>query len=281
MATLCALLATPLPPEAVSSQKRCFVTYNLSLLKCERELSQAQRTHLAAPSITLLENRSLISAGGTTGHRTWEASLHMGQFLCLNESLVTGKNILELGAGTGYLSILCAKHLQAAHAVASDGSDDVVTNLTNNFSLNHLQDSGRVEAMQLEWGHALATGDDAIWDRRQPIDVVLGADITYDNRATRALVATLRELFALYPQVQVYISATERNAQTLKAFLDVCRQNRLLVEDLKHTVPHNSQQNGPFYNDKLVIFIYRISRNRRRDTQGRIEESREDEAIWL
>lgn len=256
MNTLSALLATPMPPDAVSAQKKCYVTYHLSLLGRETQ----SKTAAPHPSITLLENRNLIAAGGTTGHRTWEAALQLGQYLCQNPSLVAGKRVLELGAGTGYPSILCVKHLQAEHAIASDGSDDVIINLPDNLFLNSLQDSSKITLMDIKWGHALVGTEDEKWNGGQPVDVVLGADITYDDRVMPALVATLFDLFGMYPSVQVYMSATERNAETYQAFLKVCRQRDLAVEDLHVDVPPRSQQNGPFFDDQLAIHLCRVAR---------------------
>lgn len=261
MSTLSTLMAAPLPSEAMSARTKCLVTYHISLLDVSSSSSMAHEGAAAplCPSITLLENRSLIAAGGTTGLRTWEASLHMGQYLCQNPSLVAGKHVLELGAGTGYLSILCAKHLKAAHAIASDGSDDVINNLPDNLYLNGLQEAPGVTPMEIKWGHALVGSEGEKWNAGKPVDVVLGADITYDGRVIPALIATLLYLFNLYPSVQVYISATERNADTYRAFLDASRQSNLIVESLQHEVPQRSQQNGPFYNDEVAIHLCRVS----------------------
>lgn len=255
MSTLSGLLSTPKSPEALWAQKKCYVTYHLSLLEPE-----TQEKHIAQhPSITLFENRNLIAAGGTTGLRTWEAALQLGQYLCQNPSLVAGKRILELGTGTGYPSILCVKHLRAAHAIASDGSDDVINNLPDNLFLNNLQDSSKITPMDIKWGHALVGTEDEKWNGGQPVDIVLGADITFDQRVIPALVATLFDLFGLYPNVEVYISATERNAATFSAFLNVCNERGLSVEKLHFEVPPQSRQHGPFYDDQLAIHLCRVS----------------------
>ncbi|POR31818.1 Protein-lysine N-methyltransferase EEF2KMT [Tolypocladium paradoxum] len=259
MSTLSVLLCTPLPPEATSVQQRYYVTYHLSLLAREQSPGH-DATVVNQPGVTLLESRSLISAAGTTGLRTWEAALHLGQYLCLNPSVVAGKHILELGAGTGYLSILCAKHLASAHALASDGSDDVVNNLADNFFLNHLQDSSGISPMDVKWGHALVGTEEERWNGGQPVDVVVGADITYDRSVVPALVGTLADLFRLYPRVEMYISATQRNEQTFQAFLDACQKSRLDVGDVQFAVPPRDQQEGPFYNDQVAIRICRVSK---------------------
>ncbi|CAM1509397.1 Fc.00g031360.m01.CDS01 [Cosmosporella sp. VM-42] len=253
MSTLCVLLATPLPPEVISIQQKCYVSYHLSGLSDMDPVNE--------PQITLLENRSLISAGGTTGLRTWEAGLHLGTYLCQNASIVKGKRVLELGAGTGLISILCANFLGSTHVIASDGADDVINNLPEAFFLNHLQNSSRIKPMELKWGHALMGTEEEKWNGGQPVDVVLGADITYDHRASPALVATLLDLFSLYPTVEVYIASTQRNEKTSRVFLDKCQENGLLVEDLQYEVPKREMQEGPFYDDKVAIRICRVSRS--------------------
>ncbi|OAA56829.1 hypothetical protein ISF_07345 [Cordyceps fumosorosea ARSEF 2679] len=263
MSAMTDLLAAPLPSEVDSAQQKCYVTYALSLLQpppAEEEVATAAGDH-AQPTITLLESRSLISAGGTTGLRTWEAALHLGQYLCERPALVRGRRVLELGAGTGYLSILCARHLGAAHVLASDGSDDVLANLPDSLFLNGLREAGgQIAPMDLKWGHALLGAEERRWNGGRGVDVVLGADITYDASVVPALAATLLELLALYPRAEVYITATQRNHATFAAFLDACRTHRLAVEDLHYGVAPREQQAGPFYNDTVEIRACKISR---------------------
>ena len=162
--------------------------------------------------------------------------------------------MLELGAGTGYLSILCAKYLGAAQVVASDGSADVVANLPDNLFLNGLQDCpSRIAAAELKWGHGLVGTEGGV-------DVVLGADITYDQAIIPALAGTLDELFALFPRVDVLIAATERNRETFEAFIAVCHQRKFSVEEVDFPVPLRQDQRGPFYNDQVPIRICSIAR---------------------
>ncbi|KAM0256607.1 hypothetical protein ACHAQJ_004894 [Trichoderma viride] len=248
MSSLSVLLSTPAPDEADAVQQKCHVVYHLASLP----------GHEA--NITLFENRSLISAAGTTGLRTWEAALHLGQLLCQDPSIVSGKRILELGTGTGYLSILCVKYLQSTHVIASDGSDDVINNLPENFFLNQLEGSNAIIPMDLKWGYELVGTEEERWNGGRPLDVVLGADITYDASIIPALVGTLLELFGLYPHVEVIIAATQRNLKTFQVFLEKCEDERLKVEDVSFEIPPHDQQEGPFYNDQVAIRICRVSK---------------------
>lgn len=45
---------------------------------------------------------------------------------------------------------------------------------------------------------------------------------TYDFKSMPALVATIRDLFELYPRLKALISVTVRNEETVKCFLDAC-----------------------------------------------------------
>jgi predicted nicotinamide N-methyase len=248
MGTLSELLATPLLPETTAAQKKNYVTYHLSLLP-------------GVPSITLLESRNLISASGTTGLRTWEAGLHLGQYLCRNPETVRGRRVLELGAGTGYLSVLCAAHLGAEHVVASDGSDDVIHNLPESFFLNGLQGSPRVTPMEVRWGHALVGTEDEAWNAGRPVDVVIGADVTYDSRVIPALVATIVDVLALHPRAEVYISAAHRSDETFGTFVGACHQQALDVEDLSTVIPLRALQGGPFYDDQVPMHVCKVSKS--------------------
>ncbi|KAI7917712.1 hypothetical protein M9X92_007276 [Pyricularia oryzae] len=260
---LTALMSQPTPSEATAAQQKSYVTYHLSLLDQPSSSSSSK-------SITLLENRHLIAASGTTGLRTWEAALHLGQYLCLHaDSLVSGRRVLELGAGTGYLSMLCAAHLGAAHVVASDGSDDVVANLPEGAFLNGLQHEGQaaaaaaeraaVQPMDLKWGHALVGTEDARWNGGEPVHLVLGADVTYDATLAAPLLGTIAELVGMFPDVQVLIAATERNSATYAAFLDAVAKSAdvALLEEVAFAVDGSR---GPFFPDNVPIHICRLGR---------------------
>lgn len=260
MGAFSVLLSTPLPPEATAAQQKCYVSYHLSAL-APTVPAPDQGKDSDTSSITLLENRYLISAGGTTGLRTWEAAFHLGQYLCQNPSLIKDKTVLELGAGTGYLSILCAGFLGAKDVIASDGSDDVIYNIPENLYLNGLQDSDHIRTMDLKWGHPLFGTEEEEWNGGRHVDVVLGADVTYDERVIPWLVGTLAELMEEPRQVdEAYISATQRNEKTFAVFLDWCEKSGLQVDDVSFEVPSRERQKGPFYSDQVDIKICRVTR---------------------
>ncbi|KUJ18060.1 uncharacterized protein LY89DRAFT_684000 [Mollisia scopiformis] len=252
MSCLSSLIASGAPSEAVSAQQKAYVTCSLAFLSSSSDF---------VPTITLLEARNLIAAAGTTGLRTWEAALHLGNYLAQKPNLVQGKSVLELGAGTGYISILCARYLGASHIVSTDGSDDVLADLPTNFYLNGLQESSIIEAKELRWGHILIGGEQPEWNGGRKIDLVLGADLTYDTTAVRALVATFGDLFELFPEIHIIIASPIRNEKTFQTFLETCRRNKYGVEEIEYEIPKPELQEGPFYSDAVPIHISRITKS--------------------
>ncbi|RYP23354.1 hypothetical protein DL767_008850 [Monosporascus sp. MG133] len=175
------------------------------------------------------------------------------------KELVKGKDILELGAGTGFLSILCAKHLQASHVTTTDGDESVVEALKENIVLNGLRSDQHVVARTLSWGVNL----EATWVKQdckaRPYDVVIGADITYDKVAIKALVTTIHQLFELRPGLRVLISGVVRNVNTFESFRSECLSRRFSVEELGFQAKPMRQQKTLFYAAAVPIKILSVS----------------------
>lgn len=236
MSHLSTLMSSNLPSESSAVQQRTYVTFS-----CLPSTPESSDLTDRDPTVTLLERRHLISGSRTTGFRTWEAALHLGSYLLTHAgaSLIKDKNIIELGAGTGFISILCAKHLRAKHVTATDGDEGVVEALKENLFFNDIDDGKDVNVSVLRWGQFLK----GTWVEEEceaaPYDVVLGADIvcldctmeiyislnnsqTYDKPMISALVATLRFLFGMRPALQVIIAGAVRNAETFETFRHAC-----------------------------------------------------------
>ncbi|KAI9825652.1 MAG: hypothetical protein M1832_000996 [Thelocarpon impressellum] len=249
MSVLATFLASTLPREFAAAQQKAYVTYTSPSPLGQRDAAQ----------LTLLESRALISASGTTGLRTWEAALHLGAFLMSTgaEGLVKEKNVVELGAGTGFVSVLCAKYLGANHVLATDGDERVLEELGTNLKLNGLESSETAEVAALRWGEPLEATCVNPWTS-EGIDTVLGADITYDVTVIPALVSTLSSLLDAYPGIEVIIAATVRNEDTFSRFLRACRSLEYKIAVLPFRAPPMAQQRGFFHSTTTPLRIIQL-----------------------
>lgn len=175
MSAMSVLLMSNVPSEADSAQQKAYVTYSFAQ-NADTSSTLDDRT------VTLLESRSVISSSGTTGLRTWEAALLLGSYLttAAGKALVKGKKVFELGAGTGMLSILCAKHLGIAGIVSTDGDEAVVDAIKTNVFLNDIDSSSSgcyFGTAALRWGWSLDAEAFAEDYGMEAPDVLLGADV--------------------------------------------------------------------------------------------------------
>ncbi|KAJ5355729.1 hypothetical protein N7517_010338 [Penicillium concentricum] len=217
------------------------------------------------------ESRGLILSAGTTGNRTWEAALHLGSFLAskAGEALVRGKRVIELGAGTGFLSLLCARHLGVRSVVVTDREPMLIDNIRDcvKHNLNGLPSIPIYPAVW-EWGTPLAKegnlaglgSDEGEEGTGLRFDVALGADLIYDTDLVPILLSTVRDLFENYHIKEFIIASTVRNENTFRTFLNACETNSFAAEALPFESTQPEDQTGFFHSTSIPIRTYRISR---------------------
>jgi predicted nicotinamide N-methyase len=95
---------------------------------------------------------------------------------------VRGKRVVELGAGLGLPSLAAA--LDGANVLATDWADDAVSLLRANAKRNSI----KLRVKRVRW--------DDPWPvvREAPWDVVLGADLLYEERNAAQLLSLLPQL---------------------------------------------------------------------------------------
>ncbi|GMK54336.1 hypothetical protein CspeluHIS016_0109220 [Cutaneotrichosporon spelunceum] len=204
-------------------------------------------------AITLNEEQVAVQAG-TTGLRTWTAALHLGHHVLhssssifLSPSASTPPPVLELGAGTGFLSILLAQ--LGADVITTDLGDEdrdvesqafrtPLGRLKGNISLNRLEHPPRV--LSLDWTDASAPSDERspVWaEALKPVAgrrrVVMAADVIYDPGLVPLLVDAIG---VLAKESYAVLAATVRNEQTFNLFLDECA-SRAMPTEILHLTP--------------------------------------------
>ncbi|SMN21983.1 similar to Saccharomyces cerevisiae YJR129C EFM3 Putative protein of unknown function [Maudiozyma saulgeensis] len=196
--------------------------------------------------VDIYEKPNLISASGTTGFRTWEASLFLCEYILQNEILFKDQNILELGCGTGICSILLEKMQYPQKIYVTDGDSELISNqLVRNFELNKISrdNNSNIVLQRLWWNEDKIPND---------IDIVIGADITFDASLFDSLCQCLLECLT-YCKICL-ISATIRNQDTTDSFILTTKKLGMKIEEISRTETlENTTLLAP-------VVIYKISK---------------------
>ncbi|KAF5383977.1 hypothetical protein D9757_006930 [Collybiopsis confluens] len=144
----------------------------------------------------------------SVGLQSWASSIVLSERICTDSERFSlpgdGKplRILELGAGTGLLSIVAAKLVSSSpSSVASSGPlifatdyhPDVLVNLQANIAANFppssCSDGPPISVHQLDWEHP-----DYSSPMDQPFDLIVGADVVYHPNHARWIKSCVERL---------------------------------------------------------------------------------------
>ncbi|KAK0481801.1 hypothetical protein IW261DRAFT_1102940 [Armillaria novae-zelandiae] len=209
---------------------------------------------------TLLESGTMIESG-TTGFRTWLASLHLANYIISHPDWVRDACVLELGSGIGFLGMIIGSVQMLAGSGSpadlpqggtlrpmlhlTDVDSEVIARCISNIKLpcnmtagSHRRDNIRVS--MLDWSDALHADISTIKARIQReinADLIIGADIVFDPSLIPALMATLS--LALDPGSEIrrkvaLIALTIRNEDTYATFCATAHQYNLIISDLDY-----------------------------------------------
>ena len=136
------------------------------------------------PVCVQLNDGALLTADHTSvGLQSWASSIILAERICWDSSSFNFDSldrprarILELGAGTGLLSIVASKLLPSTEIIATDYHPDVLTNLRLNVSTNVSgQDRSPISVHALDW--SIPVVDDPFSEGS--FDMILAADVVY------------------------------------------------------------------------------------------------------
>jgi predicted nicotinamide N-methyase len=146
------------------------------------ELAGSRLTLLRPPSADELIDESAFDEDEFLPYwaELWPSGVSLAQVVGTRD--LDGVRVLELGAGLGLPSLAAA--LRGADVLATDWADDAVALLRANAERNHL--ALRVE--RVRWDEPAPLLAEA------PFDLVLGADLLYEERNARQLLELLPQL---------------------------------------------------------------------------------------
>ncbi|KAI9220534.1 putative methyltransferase-domain-containing protein [Blastocladiella britannica] len=138
--------------------------------------------------ISTVEHQSTIS-GGTTGLKTWHASLAMAEYFIAHPDVIRSKSVVELGAGVGMLGLVMAE-LGAKSITVTDVHPEVLKLLQQNVDL-YKRSTTKINVGFLDW---FETTD--LEHVPMVPDVLVCADTAYDPDLLPGLCTCISAFFA-------------------------------------------------------------------------------------
>ncbi|KAK0465492.1 uncharacterized protein EV420DRAFT_1760162 [Desarmillaria tabescens] len=207
---------------------------------------------------TLLESGSMIESG-TTGLRTWLASLHLADYIISNPEWVRDTRVLELGSGIGFLGMIIGSvqilvdsptDIPPGDALRpklhlTDVDSEVIARCISNIrlpcnmtaSIRHRQN---ISVSVLDWSDALRPDISAFKAKIQQdinADLIIGADIVFDPSLIPALMATLSLALDAGSESRskvALIALTVRNEATYATFRATAQKYNLAIFDIEN-----------------------------------------------
>ena len=167
--------------------------------------------HVNPPQLECFDNFEAV------GGKVWPASDILVKYLDGHSNFVKGKNILELGAGCGYVGLICAL-LQAKQVILTDMSvkqrrmeydcegvlienvilpsnDIVIENCRINVEKNkHEAPNCEFIVKELMWGQGFIDHIDRLQCHIDTLDLIIGSDVTYHVSRNPLLFWTIAEI---------------------------------------------------------------------------------------
>lgn len=133
----------------------------------------------------------------STGLMLWESARLMASVLASNQTIVSGKKVLELGSGSGGICSMIATET-ADLVVPTDGDEKALELLYENIASN-LEESlrAKLHIKKLKWGNKEHIESvKKLLNGEKGFDVIIGTDVTYVAEAIMPLFQTARELIS-------------------------------------------------------------------------------------
>jgi predicted nicotinamide N-methyase len=208
------------------------------------------------------------------GFLMWPSAVALAQWLIQNATILRGKSVLELGAGCGLTGLVCAQLQQrfkrkkqgncdAPRILLTDFNPQVLENLQRNIALNDLADEASVVGLDFYQqvgpsSSSLSSSSSSSWIdlngiTREPVDVVLGADIICQPEDARAAAKAIHD--CLVPGGQaILISASAKHRFGVDHLQDACSTVGLLVRSVE-PVDRQVLFHGHPYHDRRGVVV--------------------------
>ena len=93
----------------------------------------------------------VIFQNGQEGKRVWEAGITIARYIFNNREQFSGKNVVELGSGTGIGGLALLKYTDAKNVMCTDYTDEVNKLLAENIQMQGKAIKGEYQIKLVDW----------------------------------------------------------------------------------------------------------------------------------
>jgi len=159
------------------------------------------------------------------GSTVWTAAIALSRFLEHHYKddleMFSGKRVLELGAGTGLVSIVAAS--MGAHVTSTD--QPACLGLLEQNAMNAVVSlDGSIHVEELTWG---LPREDKPGDAPAPYDFVLGSDLVYHPSMLDAFISTIESV--VLPGTTMWLAYDKRGRAGIPQFFQMMSESSTLV----------------------------------------------------
>lgn len=170
----------------------------------EEDAIGAEEAYGSSPLSHIQIEHTMATPLEDVGKQVWRGALLLADYLLSKQSFLQGRTVLELGAGTGLVSIVAATI--ASTVYCTDVGDDLLAMCQRNVMLNSplmATSGGVVKVRRLDWLKTDLCTDPLVpfsWSEEDVFHlyghttVLLAAEVFYDTELTDALFRTLIRL---------------------------------------------------------------------------------------
>lgn len=141
------------------------------------------------------------------GLQVWRGALLLADYILSNPDLFKNKVVLELGAGVGLTSIVAS--FLADEVICTDiNVGEILTLIERNLMKNNMYTKSKVSIKELDFLNLQCPTFNET--RIKEVDIILAADVIYDENITEGFVLTLAKLLNAGNPKVVYIALEKR-----------------------------------------------------------------------
>ncbi|EEB06381.1 nicotinamide N-methyltransferase Nnt1 [Schizosaccharomyces japonicus yFS275] len=208
-------------------------------------VSHMREHAMSGPKEVLLR---LVGNHSLWGHYLWNSGIVLADYIDQHPEVVSGKKVLELGAGAGLPSIIAALN-GAKSVVCTDYPDNpLIDNIKYNVQ-QFPQIVDRTNVRGFLWGADITPLREAAGlPADSGFDVILLSDLVFNHTEHEKLVHTSKEALSKFPDAIVYVFFTHhrpRLAHKDLQFFQIAEQNGFKVKKFLEIKKRPMFENDP------------------------------------